>query len=113
VRGRATTAVNDTVLSDQILEKTVEIGYQGIDNVIAFTALITVPQAYRDNQLEIPTGYLTYEFNNYHLYNPQTRELTRPESQPITGPWSFQFEGNLPSHPGDTGWGLRDGRLFG
>jgi len=94
--GGATTAVNDTVLSDQILEKTVEIGYQGIDNVIAFTALITVPQAYRDNQLEIPTGYLTYEFNNYHLYNPQTGELTRPESQPITGPWSFQFEGNLP-----------------
>jgi hypothetical protein len=94
--GGTTTAVNDVVLSDHILEKTIEIGYQGIDNVIAFTAMITMPETYRNNQLEIPTGYLTYEFNDYYLYNPQTSELIKPESQPITGPWSFEFVGNLP-----------------
>jgi len=94
--GGATTAVNDVVLSDHILEKTIEIGYQGIDNVIAFTAMITMPEVYHNNQLEIPTGYLTYEFNDYYLYNPQTGELIKPESQPITGPWSFEFVGNLP-----------------
>jgi hypothetical protein len=91
-----TTAVNDTVLSDHILEKNIEIGYQGIGNVIAFTAMIKMPEAYHNNQLEIPTGYLTYEFNIYYLYNPQTGELIKPESQPITGPWSFEFVGNLP-----------------
>jgi len=94
--GGAATAVNDSVLSDHILDKTIEIGYAGIDNVIVFTAMITMPEVYRSNQLEIPTGYLTYEFNDYWLYNPKTAELIKPESQPITGPWSFEYVGNLP-----------------
>ena len=94
--GGAVTAVNDTVLSNHILEKTIEIGYQGIDNVIAFSARITMPEVYHDSQLEIPTGYLTYEFNDYWLYNPKSRELIKPASQPITGPWSFENVGSLP-----------------
>jgi hypothetical protein len=94
--GGATTAVNDVVLSDHILEKTIEIGYQGIDNVIVFDAVITLPRVYRSNGLEIPTGYLTYVFNHYYLYNPQTGELIEPKSQPPTDAWSFELEGHLP-----------------
>ena len=94
--GGPQTALNETLLSDQILEKTIEIGYQGIDNVIAFTAEITLPEPHDLMQLEIPTGYLTYEFTDYWQYNPQSGELQKPSSQPIVEPWSFVHASNLP-----------------
>lgn len=89
-------AVNDTLVSDQLLHKTIEIGYGGIENVIAFTAEITIPQSYRTLQLEVPTGYLTYEFTSYWRYDPGTGELEKPESQPLVKPWSFVHVSTLP-----------------
>jgi hypothetical protein len=94
--GGVTTAVNDSVLSDNILEKTMEIGYQGIENVIAFTAAVTLPESHSTNGLEIPTAYLTYEFNDYWTYAPLSGELTKPQTQTIHQPWSFDYFGNLP-----------------
>ena len=90
------TAVNDTLVSDQLLEKTIEIGYGGIDNVIAFTADITLDKDYSFLQLEIPTGYLTYEFTNYWVFDPLTGEIQKPESQPLVEPWSFVYGSKLP-----------------
>ena len=90
------TAINDTLLSDQILEKTIQIGYGGIENVIAFNATITLPADYSSNQLEIPTGYLTYEFNDYWVYDPLSGELIEPESQELVEPWSFLHTTKLP-----------------
>ncbi|KAA3643215.1 MAG: hypothetical protein DWQ07_22120 [Chloroflexi bacterium] len=89
-------AVNDTLVSEQILEKNVQIGYGGIDNVIVFNASITLQEDYRSNQLEIPTGYLTYEFNDYWVYNPQSGELVEPESDELQEPWSFTHYTKLP-----------------
>ncbi len=94
--GGARTAVNDSPLSDNLLEKTIEIGYSGRDNVIAFTAAITLPEYYKSNNIEIPTGYLTREFNRYWTYNPATQELSSPESDPVTAPWIFAHFGPLP-----------------
>lgn len=94
--GGAVTAVNETLLSDQILTKTMEIGYEGIDNVIAFTAEVSVTERHELMQLEIPTGYLTYEFTDHWVFNPATGDLSRPESLPLTEPWSFVHTGNLP-----------------
>jgi hypothetical protein len=94
--GGTVTAVNETLISDQILDKTIEIGYMGIENVIAFTAEITIPQDYDFLQLEIPTGYLTYEFTNYWRFDPLSGELIKPESQSLVEPWSYVNDGNLP-----------------
>lgn len=90
------TAVNETVLSGQMLERKIDIGFEGLDNVIVFTAKITLDEAHEFWNLEIPTGYLTYEFTNYWRLNPVTGEVSRPESEPLVGPWSFVSTGTLP-----------------
>lgn len=91
-----TTAVNDDLVSDQVLEKTIQIGYEGLENVILFDAVITNPTDHNSMQAEIPTGYLTDEFNTFWRFNPQTGELTTPESDPLVAPWSFNSFGRLP-----------------
>jgi len=97
--GGVETAVNDSVRSEHQLEKTIEIGYRGLDNVIAFTAVVTLPEDYQFNQLEIPTGYLTYEFKRYSFYNPTTGALTQAESDSdiVSAPWSYAKTGTLPT----------------
>jgi hypothetical protein len=94
--GGVTTAVNDVLVSDFIFHKTIEIGYQGIDNVIAFTAEVEVPEEYELMQIEIPTGYLTYEFENYYHFNPVSTELIEAQSQDLHPPWSFLNFSALP-----------------
>ena len=89
-------AVNDTLISDHIMHKTIEIGYGGIENVIAFTVEITTQEPYRRLHLEAPTGYLTYEFTNYWRYDPSTGELLKPESDPLVEPWSFVHVSKVP-----------------
>ena len=89
-------AVNDTLISDHIMHKTIEIGYGGIENVILFTAEITTQEPYRRLHLEAPTGYLTYEFTNYWRYDPSTGELLKPESDPLVEPWSFVHVSKTP-----------------
>ena len=93
---RGTTAANDTLISDHIMEKTVEIGYGGIDNVISFTITVDIPRDHDRLQLEIPTAYLTHEFTGRWVYNPQSGELIEAEPQPLHEPWSFFHLTNLP-----------------
>jgi hypothetical protein len=90
----ARSAVNDTLISDHRLKKSIEIGYGGIDNVIAFDATVTLPRDYESNQLEVPTAYLAHDFTTYYRFNPATGELTKPESDPLVGPWSFVSSGS-------------------
>lgn len=94
--GGASTAVNETARSDFTLHKSIQVGYQGLDNVIAFTAEVEVPRDYAVMQLEIPTGYLTHEFTSYYHFNPLSGELIAAESQPLVAPWSFQATSTLP-----------------
>src|SRR5690606_23460050 len=74
--GGATNAVNESPQSDQILQKTMTIGHEGIDNVIVFDAEISNPSDYTFMRAEVPTGYLTSAFSSYWLYNPQSGELS-------------------------------------
>lgn len=94
--GGVETAQNDSLLSDQVLEKTIQIGYRGLDNVIEFTARVSLNEAHDFMQLEIPTGYLTYEFSDHWWFNPLTGELEKPAGQPPVPPWSFMDFGPLP-----------------
>lgn len=92
----AVEAVNTSPLTDQTLVKTIEIGYRGIDNVIAFDATVTLETDYRSNGLEVPTGYLTHDFTAYYRFNPATGELTEPQSDPLVRPWSFVNASKIP-----------------
>lgn len=94
--GRACSKVIDSPLTNQFIEKTIQIGYRGLDNVIVFDAVLTLRDSHKSNGVEIPTGYLTYEFNRFWRYDPRSGELTRAESDPITGPWAFQQANKLP-----------------
>ncbi len=94
--GATSEAVNDTLVADHLFAKTIEIGYAGIENVIAFTAEISLPEYYDRLHLEVPTGYMTYEFTNYWRFNPVTGELEKPESLQVLEPWSFVHTSTLP-----------------
>ena len=94
----ATTAINTSPISQYILTKNVEIGYQNLTNVIRFLATIQVPEYARNFQIEAPTGYLTHEFNTYWTYNPQTDTITEvfKDPQNTVLPWSFAHIQSLP-----------------
>lgn len=94
--GGVETAQNETLLSDQILRKTIQIGYEGLDNVIEFTAEISLDESHDLMQLEIPTGYLTYEFTEHWRFNPATGELVEAVGLEPVPPWSFMSFGPLP-----------------
>lgn len=94
--GKVNTDVPSLILSDHIIDKTVEIGYRGLENVIAFTAWIKLSDFYNGVQLEIPTGYLTYEFNDFWRYDPQTGELAKAMNKPESTVWSFESYDYLP-----------------
>lgn len=91
-----TGALNDTITAEDDLNKSIEIGYRGIDNVIAFNTVITLAKDYRVNQAEIPTAYLTYEFTDFWRFNPATGELNKAPGDPVVPPWSFQDSGKFP-----------------
>ncbi len=88
--------VNTSLVSDSVLHKTVEIGYAGLENVIRMTANIIVPDGAKALSLEIPTGYLTYEFNQYWFFDPSSGELSAAESAGDSFPFSFVSASGLP-----------------
>lgn len=89
-------AVNDSPLSDHDFIKTIELGYAGIENVIAFDISLTLPRDYDVNMLEMPTGYMTHEFTEFWRFDPSTGELTKPESELLAEPWSFVHRSSIP-----------------
>lgn len=79
-------AKNTSLRSDNVLSKSVEIGYAGLENVIRLKATILVSQSAQAMQIEAPTGYLTYEFTSFWYFDPRSRALTAAPSMPLTNP---------------------------
>lgn len=88
--------VNTSFISDYVLNKTVEIGYAGLENVIRMTANMIIPAGANSLSLEIPTGYLTSEFNQFWFFDPSTGELQAAESTGESFPFSFVSASGLP-----------------
>ncbi len=91
--GGASYAVNEVLVSDQILRKTITIGYNALENVIAFDAMISNPTNYSIMDASIPIGYLTHEFTRALNFNPQTGVSTVPTNQTLLleEPWLQGF----------------------
>ncbi len=74
-------SVNKTITSNFLLEKNVNIGFAGIENVIEYVSKITVPNN-QDQDLPIhymimvnPAVYMPVEFNTYYWYDPRSSSL--------------------------------------
>ncbi len=92
----ARTAVNETLVSDNLFGKTIEIGYRGLDNVIVFDAAITLERDYASLRTEMPTGYLTHEFTSRHVLDLVTGALVSPAPDTPVEPWSFNAASRRP-----------------
>ena len=89
-------AVNTETLSAARLQKSITIGYGGIENVIAFDAVVTIAEDHSFFQAEIPTGYLTSDFTDYWRFDVTNNVLIRAEAEPLVAPWDFISTGTLP-----------------
>jgi hypothetical protein len=69
------TALNRTALSSHFLDKTVTIGFQGLQNVIEHKVTFHVAEPHSSAAFEALTGYMPASFSKFWTYDPLTREL--------------------------------------
>ncbi len=113
-------AVNTELVSDDMLEKVTQIGYEGIENVIVFDSTITLHGDHSLLRAEVPTAYLTGAFSARYRFDPRDGSLTPvTESMDLTAPWSFvdnsRFPAILASEDGEFALGAytaRPGALY-
>jgi len=73
--------VDGVILTNDIMAKTVRIGFLGYDNIVEFLSTFSFPELHAGGSvIEGPTGYMLAEFSNVWTYNPATEELT-----PVSG----------------------------
>jgi hypothetical protein len=75
-RSDVTTAVNTTRVSGHVLKKRVEIGYQGLDNVIAYNVSYNVPEARTSAIFEAATIYTPPAFSRRLVFDPVNNVLS-------------------------------------
>ncbi|ABD56239.1 peptidoglycan-binding domain-containing protein [Jannaschia sp. CCS1] len=93
-----TGGVNTTLVSENLFEKVIQIGYRGIENVILFDATITLERDYQSLRTEMPTAYLTHDFTARYSFDPRDGTLIpREESMDLYPPFSFVHVSNLPA----------------
>jgi hypothetical protein len=65
-------ARNRTALSDHIVSKRITLGWAGLDHVLEYRVLFTVPrgESHRFAQFEAVTGYMPAEFSRFLAYDP-------------------------------------------
>ncbi len=90
--------VNTTLVSENGFAREVMIGYEGLENVILFDAVITLEQDYRSLRVEAPTAYLTHDFTARYSFDPRDGALIpRPESMELYEPFAFVHSSTLPA----------------
>ncbi|WP_166820045.1 hypothetical protein [Thalassoroseus pseudoceratinae] len=70
-------AKNTEVLSNHLLIKRVQIGYDGLPNVIQYDVTFSMPigEKHTYAQFEAVTGYMPAKFKKFWSFSPKTREL--------------------------------------
>ena len=73
-----TTAQNSQALSNHLLNKRVTVGFAGLDHVIEYLVIFTIPADERHDSavFEVLTGYMQPQFSSFWKYNPATRILS-------------------------------------
>jgi len=68
-------ARNTQVISDHIMNKTVQIGHLVSHHVIDYQVQFYIPEYYSRGVYEVLTGYMPSEFSSFWRYNPATGEI--------------------------------------
>lgn len=86
-------AKNTTVLSDHLLTKRVQMGYQDMPHVIAYDVAFKLPGGERHTHavFEALTGCMPPEFSEFHQFNSQTGELEPLSDGPGESPQPVVF----------------------
>lgn len=71
-------ARNQTILSNHLLYKKVQIGFEDMPNVLDYRVVFTVPRGERHDfaTFEALTGYMPDRFRRFWRFDAQTRKLT-------------------------------------
>ena len=73
--------VDGVILTNDIMAKTVRIGFLGYNNIVEFLSTFSFPELHAGGSvIEGPTGYMLAEFSKVWTYNPATGTLT-----PVSG----------------------------
>ncbi len=103
-------AKNETVLSNHLLTKRVEIGYRDLPQVIRYDVTFGLPvnEEHTFAQFEILTGYMPEEFRQFLTYRPALDEF-----QPLTlGPGEQEFPVVLATEDGRFAMGCYSPQTF-
>lgn len=83
-------AINTSIVSDYVISKIVEVGYNNNPNLIRIVAKLDVPEFANSINIEAPTGYLNREFGNFYSYTKNSGNLSLlTVSDPLYGPFNF------------------------
>ena len=82
-------AKNTTKLSNHMLTKRVQIGWNDLPNVISYDVTFGLPinEQHRYAQFEVVTGYMPPEFEQFLKYNPESGEFEPLSDGPGEQPW--------------------------
>lgn len=77
-------ALNEKVLSDYLVSKSVRIGYKRLSNVLEYRVTFTVPEGERHHyaQFEALTGYMPPEFSRFWKFVPASGQLEELDDGP-------------------------------
>jgi hypothetical protein len=106
-------AKNSTILSDHLLTKRVQIGWQNLPNVISYDVTFGLPisEKHRYAQFEVVTGYMPPEFETFLMFNPDSGEFEPLSDGPGEQRWPvalstadgrFAMGIYTPNRPGET-----------
>lgn len=88
-KGNRTTYTS--VLTNNLIEKTITLGYKQDPNLVYFQIVVTIPNSADQIQFEVPTGYLVNDFTKHYTFDPEDRVLKDvsrvlpPNTQAIKG----------------------------
>ena len=75
-------AINQTALSNFIMNKKVTVGFDGIPNVMEYQLDLTIPENHSNSVTEAVTGYMPPDFNKFWTYDPKTKILNLLSNDP-------------------------------
>jgi hypothetical protein len=92
---KVNTAKNTDLATPQTMTKTMEIGYAGLDNVIKTEIKLNHnTQDLTELKMQMPTGYLTPDFNQFYRFNPQSGQLNPVAKDPKYAGSIFTYNRN-------------------
>lgn len=81
---------NPVLWKEMVLGKEITLDYNGMGPVAKYETILVPPTDSVNSQFELPTGYLTAEFNRFYTYEATSQDLNEVDPVPLSNmPVSF------------------------